>query len=75
MTHSETFEYLYGNRVAIGAAVVTLTTAAIKTMPIPQSKYACWFYDWTHQLFNITNTRLNLAPTPTPPETAPIPKV
>jgi hypothetical protein len=73
MTHGETFNYLYGNRVAIGAAIVTLTTAGVKTAPppgIPFDLYT-WLYDFFHQVFNITNTRLNPAPTITPPETSP----
>jgi len=71
MIHGATFDYLYGNRVAIGTAIIALTTAAVKTAPIPGQaiNFYAWFYDFTHQIFNITNTRLNPTLTPTPPLT------
>jgi hypothetical protein len=64
--------YLYGNRVAIGAMVLNLTTAAVKTAPTPGTPWTwetiyAWVYDWFHQVFNITNTRLTTAPIVTPP--------
>lgn len=61
--------YLYGNRVAIETVGALLATAAIKTMPVPGSrfKFYDWFYDFTHQFLNITNTRLTTAPVITPP--------
>lgn len=71
-----TWDYLYGNRVAIGAGFLALFSAAIKTLPAPGQAFNgyTWFYDWTHQVLNITNTRLTAAPVITPPETAASPK-
>ena len=68
---SQLWDYLYGNRLAIEGAVLFVVTSGIKTAPVPTSVWALWLYDWGHQLFNITNTRLNSTPTVTPP--APIP--
>ena len=47
-------------------------TAEVKTMPLPGTPwnwetFYTWQYDALHQLLNITNTRLNPAPTVTPP--------
>jgi hypothetical protein len=72
MTHGPTWEYLYGNRVAIGAGFLAVFSAAIKTMPQPGTKFNAytWFYDWTHQFLNITNTRLTTTPVITPPSPA-----
>ena len=67
---SQIWDYLYGNRLAIEGAVLFVVTSGIKTAPIPTRVWALWLYDWGHQLFNITNTRLNSTPTVTPPETA-----
>lgn len=67
-------DYLYGNRVAIGGAFMLALTAAIKTSPIPTKIGTLWLYDWLHQVFNVTNTRLNTQPTITPPESAASPK-
>lgn len=66
--------YLYDNRVAIGSGAALLVTAAIKTAPVPTSVWGKWAYDFGHQVFNITNTRLSAQPTITPPETAASPK-
>jgi len=66
-----TLTYLHDNRLPIMAAIVTVTTAAIKTSPIPDSALGKWVYDFSHQLFNITNTRLNSTPTVTPPAPSP----
>lgn len=65
------WDYFYGNRVAIGAALTHVTTAGIKTAPAKwtwnaQDAYF-WLYDWAHEVFNITNTRLATTPVPTPP--------
>lgn len=72
------WDYLYGNRVAIGTGIMLALTAAIKTSPIPKQWGLLWLYDWLHQLLNITNTRLNTRlntqPTITPPENAASPK-
>ena len=59
--------YLHDNRLPITAAIVTITTAAVKTSPIPTSTFGKWLYDFSHQLFNITNTRLTPTPIVTPP--------
>jgi hypothetical protein len=60
-------DYLYDNRVAIEGAMLFVVTSGIKTAPIPASRIGLWMYDWGHQLFNITNTRLTTAPVVTPP--------
>jgi hypothetical protein len=74
----QVWDYLYGNRVAIETGTIFLVTAAIKTAPVPGQPVRLydWFYDCTHQLFNITNTRLTTAPVITPPatEAASLPK-
>ena len=76
MTHSETFNYLYGNRVAIETGLIFLVTAAIKTAPMPGKpiNWYEWFYDCSHQIFNITNTRLTNQSIPIAPENSPAPK-
>lgn len=70
------WDYLYGNRVAIISGLTFLVSSAIKTLPTPGSTFDpyTWFYDWSHQFLNITNTRLTTASVPTPPESAPVPK-
>lgn len=67
---SQVWDYLYGNRVAIGAGILAVVSAGIKTMPIPGHAFSAyeWFYDWSHQFLNITNTRLTNAPVITPPK-------
>jgi hypothetical protein len=65
----QVWDYLYGNRVAIGGGAMLTLTAAIKTAPEPISTLGKWIYDFSHQVFNITNTRLNTTPTLTPPAT------
>lgn len=60
-------DYLYGNRVAIGSGSMLALTALIKTAPVPVSTMGKWLYDFSHQLFNITNTRLIPGPVETPP--------
>lgn len=74
MNKSQIADYLYGNRVAIGSAVMLTVTAAIKTAPVPTSVFGKWAYDFGHQIFNITNTRMTSAPVITPPGTAASPK-
>jgi len=74
VTKSEIASYLYGNRVAIGAAAITALTAAIKTAPVPTSVGGKWLYDFGHQIFNITNTRMTATPVITPPESTASPK-
>lgn len=68
------WDYLYGNRVAIGTGSMLALTAAVKTAPTPEGIWLKWLYDWFHQLLNITNTRLNTQPTITPPEPQASPK-
>jgi hypothetical protein len=61
------------------AVELLMITATIKTAPVSasgkwwQTAYF-WFYDASHQFFNITNTRLNTQQIVTPPETAASPK-
>ncbi|HEY4357094.1 MAG TPA: hypothetical protein VGN16_15200 [Acidobacteriaceae bacterium] len=64
---SAAWNYVYGNRVALGAVAVTVCTAAVATAPVPESRTGKWVYDFFHQVFNIKNTRLSEAPIPTPP--------
>ncbi len=52
------FYFLWEHRLPIVAVVMTAVTAAIATAPVPTSKYCVWFYDWSHQVFNVKNTRL-----------------
>ena len=74
MTWNKALVYIWLNRIAIGVYAMSVITAFIKTAPLPGTSinwtalYA-WAYDGLHQLFNITNTRLNPTPTITPPET------
>ena len=62
--------FLVVQKVAVGLAI----TSGIKVMPPPgtaitwKTLYA-FGYDWLHQFFNITNTRLSPAPIITPPST------
>jgi hypothetical protein len=54
------------------AVELLIITAGIKTIPNPDIPVSWmtireWLYDWAHQFFNITNTRLNTQPTLTPP--------
>jgi len=65
--------YLYGNRVAIAAGVLGVVSAGIKTLPVPGAVFSAyeWFYDWSHQFLNITNTRLTQAVVVTPPISQP----
>lgn len=60
--------YLYGNRVAIGAGALAVMSAAIRTLPVPGTAFDAyaWFYDWSHQFFNIKNEREPQPPKPQP---------
>lgn len=62
--------YAWEHRLPIYAGILAIVTAAVKTAPVPtptsRPTYT-WFYDFTHQFFNVTNTRLNSAPIITPP--------
>lgn len=68
-------DYLYDNRVAIISGLTLLISSAVKTLPVPGTPFASYtfFYDWSHQFLNITNTRLNPVPPLTPPEPPPVP--
>lgn len=59
MAKREIWAYLYGNRLAIISAVSLIVSSAVKTAPPPGTKFDLytWFYDWTHQFLNITNSR------------------
>ncbi len=65
--------WIWMNKLPILAALMTLVTAGVKTAPPPGHPFNLyeWAYDWTHQVFNITNTRLNPAPILTPPASTP----
>jgi hypothetical protein len=69
--HGPIWEYIYGNRVAIGAGLLAVISAGIKTAPAPGQSFSfyTWGYDFAHQFFNITNTRLT--PGDTPPKSEP----
>ena len=71
--HGVTWDYLYSNRVAIAAGALAVISASIKTMPVPGAAFSAyeWFYDWSHQFLNITNTRLTQAVAVTPPISQP----
>lgn len=62
--------YAWEHRLPILAALAAICTAAVATMPIPGQIFSLyeWFYDWSHQLLNIKNTRLAKDPIPTPPD-------
>lgn len=66
------WNYLYGNRVALGAAILLAITAAVRTSPKdwPAGKedWWTWMRNWLHVFYNIPNTD------PPPPGGAPTPK-
>lgn len=74
-------DYWYDNRVPIMAGLTLLISSAVKTLPAPGTPFSFYtfFYDWSHQFLNITNTRLTTQPIVTPPaasgEMLPTPKV
>ena len=66
---------LLNNKGAILAFAGLLISSGVKTLPLPNTPWAManiytWFYDWSHQFLNITNTRLATTAVPTPPEPA-----
>ena len=63
----QVWDYVYGNRLAIEGGLLFVITSGVKTSPIPTTTLKLWVYDWLHQLFNITNTRLTTQPVVTPP--------
>lgn len=70
MTDFHPLYWLWLNKLPILAVLMTITTAAVATAPIPGQPFNLytWLYDWTHQVLNIKNTRLLDKPVPTPPE-------
>jgi hypothetical protein len=62
-------EYLYANKIPILSFGGLLVTSAVKVMPVPGTKFNLYtfIYDWLHQFFNLTNTRLSTSPVMTPP--------
>ena len=70
-----TLEWIASHWLAASGYVALLTTSAVKTLPLPGQPFSVYtfFYDWSHQFFNITNTRLSTEPVKTPPEAAPNP--
>ncbi len=68
--------YIYGNKVSIITFGGLLITSAVKTLPSPGTKFQfyAFVYDWSHQFFNIPNTRLQQAPTPVIAPTLEAPK-
>lgn len=60
MTVASVWTYVHDNRLPIVTFATLFITAGIKTLPIPGQPFLLytWFYDWTHQYLNITNTRL-----------------
>jgi hypothetical protein len=74
VTIASVWTYLHDNRLPIIVGFTTVVTAAVKTAPVPTTGLGLWLYDFGHQMFNITNTRLSTVPIQTPPETAPTKK-
>lgn len=68
MSNIHPLYFLWQNKFAESAALLTGITAAVATAPVPTSKWGIWAYDWAHQVFNIKNTRLAKESIPTPPE-------
>jgi hypothetical protein len=64
--------YLYANKISILSFGGLLLTSAVKVMPPPGTPFSFYtfLYDWTHQFFNLTNTRLATTPINTPPAAA-----
>lgn len=62
-------QYLNDNRGTILGFGGLLITSGIKTLPPPGTPFVLydWLYDWSHQFFNLPNTRLNPMPTIVPP--------
>jgi hypothetical protein len=56
----ETFKYLYENKISILSFGGLLVTSAVKVLPLPGTPFNLYafMYDWLHQFFNLTNTRL-----------------
>lgn len=62
ITWSQTFDYLYGNRVAIGSACMLAITAAVKTAPPATNIWLKWLNDFFHQLLNISQPERPTSP-------------
>jgi hypothetical protein len=69
---TEFWQYLYANKISILSFGGLLVTSAVKVMPPPGTPFSLYtfVYDWTHQFFNLTNTRLATTPINTPPAAA-----
>lgn len=70
MTLFETCQRIYGFLYAEKIVIALMVTSAVRTFPIPGQPFNMYtfLYDWSHQFFNITNTRLSPQPVITPPE-------
>jgi hypothetical protein len=70
MSNIHPLYWLWQEKLPILALLMTITTAAVATAPIPGQPFELytWAYDWAHQVLNIKNTRLLDKPVPTPPE-------
>lgn len=62
-------DYWYDNRLPIISGLTLLVSSAVKTLPPPGTPFSFYtfFYDWSHQFLNITNTRLTTASVITAP--------
>jgi len=72
------WEYIYGNKVSIITFGGLLITSGVKTLPAPGTPFTpyAFLYDWSHQFFNIPNTRMQQSPPPVLiPPVAPAPNV
>lgn len=56
---TEFFRYLYENRLALEMGSLAIITAAIKSLPPPGAPFKIydWFYDATHLLLNLADSR------------------
>lgn len=62
-----TWQFFLQNKGVILFNGGLLVTSAIKVLPMPGTGFQpyTFFYDWTHQFFNLTNTRLPVTQTNT----------
>jgi hypothetical protein len=76
MTWGQRWQIIFGFLYAEKIVIALMVTSAVKTFPLPGQPFKVYtfFYDWSHQFFNITNTRLSSQPVITPPQPAPEPK-
>lgn len=73
MTTLQIIDRVWGFLYAEKIVIALMVTSAVKTFPLPGQPFNLYtfMYDWSHQFFNITNTRLSSQPVITPPEAAP----